>query len=372
MPGLGQLASVGKQLDNFKFAKAGDAISDGFLTKSADEFNKNFGVPDALKKDPITGEFKFFDTPVTALKTAGDLDGVLKRVELTDPAAIKSIDDAFATPRTKEYFPDPDLQKAATDFNVKEGRKNVAEAFSPKDPVTGKVALEADGVTPKAPIMDGSVKATKFNTMLTNLGKLVLGVGAAAALTIGALQAVASAKNGCFLMDNKNTPDTGDDVKLDKLTGDADPKNCTCTALEQQGILMDDTCAQMLTACSSTKTCGGPYGPVPPAPQTQQTTDTFCLCGSALSSITLTAQKATWLTVLEDLANGVAKIFDKLGNLANAFLDTVTGLITIGVPIIVSIVVIIIIAVVVSKVMQNRKNAAASGMAAPAKGATPG
>jgi sorbitol-specific phosphotransferase system component IIC len=96
------------------------------------------------------------------------------------------------------------------------------------------------------------------------------------------------------------------------------------------------------------------------------------LCGSALSSITLTAQKATWLTVLEDLANGVAKIFDKLGNLANAFLDTVTGLITIGVPIIVSIVVIIIIAVVVSKVMQNRKNAAASGMAAPAKGATPG
>lgn len=310
-------------------------------------FNDSLGIKGALS---FEGKgFKLFGKAVDTFKSADELDTFMKSLPADNITAMNT---KFKTPRSKQFFVDAELQTRARAENIKTGRKSVETNFCKG--ADGKVKLDARGV-PIPPVND-----VKFNAMLQKAGTMALGAGAAAGLAVGAMQLYANSKNGCYMIDTKETPTTDDDTKT-KLTDDSDANKCTCTYLRDMKLLDMDLKCKSLSECSGTATCGG-------TPKEGKATDVACLCNGAVSKVMIGVEEATWLTVLTDIIGGVGAVINTVGDVVLATASGISTLVK-NIPLIVGVLVgIIIIAVVVYFVVKKKpgpaklKLAAASSM----------
>lgn len=311
----------------------------------AERFNVSMGVKDALSfKD---GSFKMFGKAVDTFKTVDELDTFMQNLPAKN---LKAIDLKFKTPESKQFFVDAELQTKARAENIKTGRKSVETNFCKG--ADGKVKVDAKGV-PVPPVNDA-----KFNAMLAKAGKMALGAVLAAGLSIGAMQLYANSKNGCYMIDTKDTPTADDDIKT-KLTDDSEANKCTCTYLTDvkgKDIDMALKC-KTLSGCSGA-TCGGKL-------KDGSSTDVACLCNGAVSKVMIGVEEATWLTVLTDIIGGVGAIINTVGDVVLATASGISTLVK-NIPLIVGVLVgIIIIAVVVYFVLKKKPNKALSVATAP-------
>lgn len=284
MPSLRALRSAFEHLDlNFKKLTKEVELN----TKMADEFNAKFGS-NALKFEG--GAWKFFGDAVDGLKSADDLATSLKKVP---DAQLKAIDDALATPKSKEFFADPDLQAQARK-TAPESKANIEDVYCQKD-ATGNVIKGADG----APVVKTAADS-KLKVMLARVSALALG---GAALSIGAMQLVANARKGCWMVDTKKTVEVSDDKQVLRITSDPDKAKCTCAALADAGTPQTTNCKNA-SKCTSAMCTG-----------------TECMCGADQTGVVLTAVEASWVTVLTDIAAAVSNIITTAGDALGAALD---------------------------------------------------
>jgi hypothetical protein len=336
LPPRGLVKSAYGHLD-FNFKNVGKETP--LSRDMANAFNDSLGVKGALSFDGKG--FKLFGTAVDAFKSADELDAFMKKLPT---ATITEIDLKFKTPRSKQFFVDAELQTRARAENIKTGRKSVETNFCTG--ADGKVKLDARGV-PIPPVND-----VRFNAMLKKAGTMALGATVAAGLTIGAMQLFANSKNGCYMVDTKETPTTDDDTKT-KLTDDSVATQCTCSYLKEAKMLDMDLKCKSLSGCSGTATCGG-------TPKDGKETQVACLCNGTVSKVMLSVEEATWLTVLTDVIGGVGAIINTVGDVVLATASGISTLVK-NIPVIVGVVVgIIIIAVVVYFVVKKKPPAASA------------